>query len=374
MEKKYVCNICGSEYQTNSGLHKHKKKHVNKQIEDDNKIKYICSYCEKKCNSRQSKWAHEQKCKLINQKPLAEKVKELIEENTILKLKNNNQNIVNNNTINNTNNTTNTTNYFVINNLGSESICHLTLEEQVKILNSGPNGLFKLIEYVNFNNTKPENHSYCITSLNGTHANVLDNNTNKIIKKEKTEVFDKILTRSLGNLENLSNNPKVPGNIKTNGKDSLERIKKTVVFNNKGMKKYYSELNTLSYNNKDMVLGTWDGLDKSQVTQNLLEQVKNNNQNENNKSSSSESDFTESSDSDSDSDDGNGQLKSHKYNKPQQDEEQVDFVETTITIGQKKYILEGINVFAIQNNKKGELYGTFFNGKVKKIINKDIEV
>ncbi len=368
MDKKYVCNICGSEYQTNSGLHKHKKKHENKQIEDDNKIKYICSYCEKKCNSRQSKWAHEQKCKETNLKPLTEKVKELIEENTILKLKTNNQNIVNNNTINNTNNTTN---YFVINNLGSESISHLTLEEQVKILNSGPNGLFKLIEHVNFNNAKPENHSYCVTSLNGTHANVLDNNTNKIIKKEKTEVFDKILTRSLGNLENLSNNPKVPENIKTNGKDSLERIKKTVVFNKNGMKKYYNELNTISYNNKDMVLGTWDGLDKSQQIQNLPEQVENNNQNKN-ENSDTEFDFTESSDSDSD----DGQLKSHKYNKLHPDDEQVDLVEitTTITIGQKKYILEGTNVYVISNNKKGELYGTYSNGKVKRITNKNIQL
>ena len=255
----------------------------------------------------------------------------------------------------------------MINNLGSESISHLTLEEQVKILNSGPNGLFKLIETVNFNNAKPENHSYCVTSLNGTHANVLDNNTNKIIKKEKTEVFDKILSRSLGNLENLSNNPKVPGKIKTNGKDSLERIKKTVVFNNKGMKKYYSELNTLSYNNKDMVLETWNGLEcKPLQNPHIIE--------ENNKEqadTNSNSDFTESSDSDSDDD---GQLKSHKYNKPQQDEEQVDLVETTITIGQKKYILEGFNVFHIFNNKKGELYGIYSNGKVKKIPNKEITV
>jgi hypothetical protein len=371
MEKNYVCNICGSKYQTNSGLHKHKKKHENKQIEDDNKIKYKCNYCEKKCNSRQSKWAHEQKCKEIHQKPLTEKVKELIEENTILKLKNNNQHIVNNNTINNTNNTTNTTNYFMINNLGSESICHLTNEEQLKILNSGPNGLFKLIELINFNNSKPENHSYCVTSLNGTHASVIDNNTNKIIKKEKTEVFDKILTRSLGNLENLSNNPKVPGNIKTNGKDSLERIKKTVVFNKNGMKKYYNELNTISYNNKDMVLGTWDGLDKVQAIQNLQEQVQNNNQAIID-ISDTESDFTESSDSDSDSDDG-FTLKSHKYNKTKIDEEeQVDYIE--ITIGQKKYILEGTNVFVISNNKKGELYGTYSNGKVRRITNKDIQV
>ncbi len=224
---------------------------------------------------------------------------------------------------------------------------------------------------INFNELNPENHTYCVSSLNGTHANVLDNNTNKIIKKEKTEVFDKILTRSLGNLETLSTNSKVPEKVKANGKDALERIKKTVVFNKNGMKKYYSELNTLSYNNKDMVLETWNGLEcKPQQNPNIIE--------ENNKEqadTNSNSDFTESSDSDSDLDD-DGQLKSHKYNKLQQHEEQVDFVETTttITIGQKKYILEGTNVFTISNNKKGELYGTFSNGKVKKIINKDIEV
>ena len=85
-----------------------------------------------------------------------------------------------------------------------------------------------------------------------------------------------------------------------------------------------------------------------------------------------ESDKSSDSDTDSDSDDGTT-LKSHKYVPAiESDDEEIDQVE--ITIKNTKYILEGPNVYSIINNKKAQLYGTFTNGKVKKIQNKEIDV
>jgi hypothetical protein len=368
-----ICNICkNKEFKTESGLWKHNNNYHNtikKKTKSEEPQTYKCEYCDKIFGYYQSRWRHEQKCKPVHQIPLVEKVQKLeaeiseLKANKVIKPDN-----ITNNTTNNTTNNNNITNniQLIVNPLGTESISHLSLEKQKEILNAGPNGLLKLIEYINFNKNIPENHTYCITSLNGSHASVIDINTNKIIKKEKTEVFDKILSRSLGNLENLSNNKKVSSKDKENGKDTLDRIKKTVILNNKGMKKYYNEINTISYNNKDMILETWISKKTQEDNTNILEKINNEKDkaiNENQKAE--ESDESSDSDTDSDSDDGTT-LKSHKYVPAiESDDEEIDQVE--ITIKNTKYILEGPNVYFIFNNKKAQLYGTFANGKVKKI-------
>ena len=55
------------------------------------------------------------------------------------------------------------------------------------------------------------------------------------------------------------------------------------------------------------------------------------------------------------------------------EEETCDFVE--ISIKNKIYLLEDSNVYVKRKNgTKGELYGTYSNGKVKRISSKDIVV
>jgi len=67
MENNYECKICDCIYKSRNGLFKHKiKYHPIK--EDITPKKYKCDYCEKSYDSRQSKWMHGQKCKLINTK------------------------------------------------------------------------------------------------------------------------------------------------------------------------------------------------------------------------------------------------------------------------------------------------------------------
>lgn len=67
MENNYECKVCNLVYKTRNGLYKHKIKYHQTEGNSTPK-KYICGYCEKRYDSRQSKWMHEQKCKITNKK------------------------------------------------------------------------------------------------------------------------------------------------------------------------------------------------------------------------------------------------------------------------------------------------------------------
>lgn len=91
---------------------------------------------------------------------------------------------------------------------------HLTHEKRTEILDKRLNSLLCLIEYNNFDKTVPENHSYCITAINDKHASVIDERTNKIIKTNKQDLFDKVLVANLELLEKISNDSKYTPNQK----------------------------------------------------------------------------------------------------------------------------------------------------------------
>ena len=99
----------------------------------------------------------------------------------------------------------NTQNNIIISALpGSETIDHLSNSEKRLIMNKGLQCLVYLIETTNFNKNNPKHHSYCVTSLNDKHASMIDTKTNSIIKTEKCELFDKVLSGNLKKLEHLS--------------------------------------------------------------------------------------------------------------------------------------------------------------------------
>lgn len=405
MEKTYTCPICDDQFKSYSGLFKHKKsKHPDGKPAQPKK--HYCKYCNNIFKARQSKWSHEQKCKLVHVTPIEEKFKQLTDEIATLKARPP-QNIINN-TTNNTNNI-----QYVINGPGTENIKHLTFEKQREVMQKGLNSLTYLIELTNFNKELPENHSYCTTSLTGAHASVIDDKTNKVIKTDKVDLFDKILISTLKNLETICANKKFSSKEKQEYTEKLESLKKILFQNRKGMKRYYKDINLISYNNKDLILKTWKSLkslneiielesdsteiigfddladdykgekidDSDSETDNnlLLKASKIKQQLDKivaseklnlNSDSSSDSDSL----SDSDSDDSTT-LKSHKYVPTiDSEDDEVDMIE--ITIKNVKYIVEGPNVYSIANGKKGSLYGKYSNGKVKKITNfqKEIEL
>lgn len=357
MDKKYSCDKCDLEYKTLCGLKKHVKvKHQKPSLNDK---QYKCAFCDSSFGYRQSKWLHEQKCKTINEVPLAEQVKNLSAEVKELKAKPL-TNIINN--------TTNNIQY-VIKPYGTESIEHLTTEKQREIMQKGLNSLTYLIKVNNFNKDIPENHSYCVTALNDKHASVINPDTNTIVKADKNELFDKIMVANLSNLDTMSNNKNFTEKERQNYKEKIEKLKEMLMLNKKGLKVYYKEINLLGFNNKNLVLETWASL---KSLDNLLEPENIQNQIEYKIESTTKSNVVCKAMAIA-----LGNIISDKYANDSgselsdSDTESVEDAE--IKIKNITYIIEGNKLYQKLESGKGAFYGTYSNGKVKK-ANKNIEL
>ena len=242
----YECTICNKIYKSPQSLWNHKNKyHQTQELEEK---KYSCSKCGKSFNYPQSKWRHETKSCNPKLNLLENEITVLKNEINELKTK---PNIIVNNTQNN----------IIISALpGSETIDHLTNSEKRLIMNKGLQCLVYLIETTNFNQNVPKNHSYCVTPLNDKHASMIDTKTNLVIKTEKCELFDMVLSGNLKKLEHLSIDSCFTPEEKIEYTSVVERLKNILFTSKRGIKKYYNEINLLSYNNKEMIYDTWKGL------------------------------------------------------------------------------------------------------------------
>ena len=379
----YNCEICNLIYKTRNGLFKHNKKY-HPTNDDKTPKNYMCNYCSKAYITRQSRWMHEQKCKITTEKKksLEEQVKLLNVKVQILEQK---PNSVTNNTTNN-----NITNIqYVINAPTASSINHLTFDHQKNILNKGLNSLTYLIENVNFNKSIPENHSYCVTGINDKHASVIDEKTNTIVKTNKDDLYDNVLTSHLELLEQLSKNPKFNKEEKQNYTEKINYLKTSMYQNNKFKKRYKSDINLISYNNKDMIKETWKNLKPIILKNNESSKIALTDAIEECKEGDKPRGFDDLIDElpehekpswlktkgknqiipdDSDSDDStlSSESESDAESDAESDTEECNFPE--ITIKGTQHILDGNKVFIKNSNgTKGELYGTYSNGKVKKL-------
>jgi hypothetical protein len=130
-------------------------------------------------------------------------------------------------------------------------------------MDKGASSLINLIKLTNFDKNKPEFHSYCVTSLNDKHASVINTNTQSIIKIEKTKLFDTILCNNISKLEKLCTNNFFTISDREVYRNNLERLKKVLYEKKTGMKKYYSEINLLSFNNNKHIITTWNQIKNS---------------------------------------------------------------------------------------------------------------
>jgi len=361
---EFKCEQCSIVYKSNSGLWKHNLKHHKPVVTEtpnentssvtEEKKKFLCRKCDKPLSDRNSRWRHEKTCKNVSINSINEKVKYL--EKTIDELKAK-PNIVNNYT---TNNTLNERKVVIHSSPGSESIDHLSVEQQRAIMNKGLQSLMYLIKTTNFNKEMPENHSYCVTALNDKHASVIDITTNSIIKTDKTELFDKVLIGNIKKLEKMAENKNFGNNEREVYRLRLEDLKNILFRTKRGTKVYYNELNLLSYNNKELVYDTWASLKSLDEIINSEENHKNiicdsfNNEIEYkqpikrtiNDYADSNSELSDDSDFESDS------------------ESEVD----EVTIKGKTYIIDDKYAFIkTTQGTKGEVYGKYINGKIIKL-------
>ncbi len=221
--------------------------------------------------NRKSRWRHETNVCKLKPPPIDANITN-IDNKTI-----NNNNILSNNTNNLTandnstlvqNNIQNQTIHLTINKLGCEDISILSQEEIEEIINNGLNCVIKLIEFINFNEKNPQNHSFCTTNLNNKYASVLNTEKNEIEKHRKIDVFDKVLLYAFNHIDMLKDkitNKKIKKEFETKIKELESKI-----FGNIEYKKIFIEqLNALSYNNRTTITNTWDDYFKKLIISNL---------------------------------------------------------------------------------------------------------
>ena len=282
---EYICKECNKKYSSYQSLWIHNKKfHNNKsttchqpvQNSIQNRLQecippnnidnnVICKFCKKELSNRQSRWRHEQNCKNKDTQTeikteiieLKEKIQELTkkisnDKQTITNAKNSN---INNGKIINQK--------IIINKTGTENITELTYEEVSAIFDNEISSVIKLIEFINFNDQKPENHSFCSTALESPYLSYYDTTTNTINKERKKYFFEEIICKHINNHEILYNKFKSKFNStkRQQIRDNIYNLKqmRDNSFNNKIMQEIIRKLNLISYNNRDLIQDTWNG-------------------------------------------------------------------------------------------------------------------
>lgn len=243
-KKKYSCSICGMEYKKRWNLRCHILTHdinkdeisnfikIDKNVEKDKHEKSTCPLCDKVFSSKNNMKKH-----LKNNCP----------KNKPKVLPNNN-NFINNGTVNNITNNNITYNLNInIKPFGEEKIDSeklLEILETVNIFNR--EDLVKRVIKQKHIDT-PENRNVFVNYKFGKIAIVLDKKEMKWKKCEKDDVYNKIRCNVIDDIDDC---------MYTNKKHNVlisNQIKKLNTPTKKINKKYYEDVNSLFFNNKNIL-------------------------------------------------------------------------------------------------------------------------
>ena len=225
-----ICQHCNKEFSSQSSRSNHNKKFHKSDISQKSvshqpnisrkapalkckEISYPCSFCDKEYKHIQSRWKHENKCKInennkVNSENIMkEQIENLIDTVNTLKKELNKKNEAK--TVNNNNNNgTIINNNIHINELGRENILNkLTLEEQINIatchlFNESPH-----VEMVRLTYTKEnclENQNTLITNLQNKSCQVFNSKSKKYEATNKSQHIDNIIHYRKKDIKELS--------------------------------------------------------------------------------------------------------------------------------------------------------------------------
>jgi hypothetical protein len=227
-------------------------------IQPQNEI-WKCEYCNKVISRRDNLLRHYKCCKH----------KSIISEQNIVNQQNINNSIINNTIINGNvkNDNRKIINLiFKINGVGCEKIKDIPYYD-VKEFFSGSSGGRSILNYIKtayFNRELPENHSFCTTNIKSKYLNVYNNETKAIELKRKKYFFDGLLRLVTNRIKELYEEYYDEKFIQKNQNQILDILDannnfKEKVFNDKLVKELFNEIELLSYNDKRIVLATWQG-------------------------------------------------------------------------------------------------------------------
>lgn len=277
--KKYFCNICEKEFKNNNSFWDHKKrKHKNIELVQQPIIPVQpiiqtlenknCIYCGKELSNKFSKLRHEKTCSkkkisIIEQKDEEiKKLKEQLEKNRIKTLKKKFPNIINNITYNIDNSINKNGNILLINNPGSELLSELNQSEIEMIFEEEVNCIFKLIEFLNFNERLPQNHNFCMEDINTEYISVYNSDKNQIDQKRNSYFLGDIIACSTNKLNILyrANYYKLSPDkrkIFREHIDFLENVSK-MDYKNKLLKEHIKQFALISHNKRNIIKKTWN--------------------------------------------------------------------------------------------------------------------
>ncbi len=271
-ENKHICNICNKEYKSSQSLCNHKRIYHKK---DD---KFSCKDCKKVFTTNHNlKYHINNSCQFIKMK------KEITELKSQIKNNNSNQIINNNNTVNNINNGTINNIIVKINELGTENILDLDKSDVEKIFNKRLTSIVSLVESINFNKKLPSNHSFCAKSLEGKYLIQYNTKTEKLESVGKKYFYYELLVKAIEKMELLYKKYKniFPLDKQKNIEETIEILNdiKNRDRSDKILNELRNNLIQLSYNNRHIVLNTWDNSELrpniKKSDDELLEELKN---------------------------------------------------------------------------------------------------
>jgi hypothetical protein len=263
MEKKYICQFCEKKYSSYQSKFNHITK-FHKDIKNNNisltnnKINPInpiinkefkCTYCNKEFTLKSSLIRHQKtRCKTKN-----EFVNKIINEkkqpvNIII---NNN---ITNNTINSNNKTQNNIN---INPYNKPNMNNFELLDICNIFEHEFNIVLKLIEITYFNKNIEENHCFNVSNLQGEYVNTISET------KLKKYFFDELFGVILNRVKLLYKKYKkklfeIPKQLEI--QEKIQALQDMRNDNSNNYKSYLKLINVLAYDNKDLIINTWQKL------------------------------------------------------------------------------------------------------------------
>ena len=187
-----------------------------------------------------------------------------------------NQNNVNNNIENQNVYIDNSTKIIIINKPGTESITDLNQEEIEQIFDKEVDCLFKLIEFLNFNERLPQNHSFCLDRVESAYMSVYNPEQDQVDKIIKRHFIGEMISHSADKLNLLYKKYylKLSPDRRKNCKERIDFINdlSTRSYSDNLFQQHMRQLAVISHNNREMVKNTWKTL--SEIDKDEIKKIK----------------------------------------------------------------------------------------------------